>query len=67
MRCELCQKRRARPGKFICGTCGRFVRDYIDTGKIRRQTVPLATDVWLVMNELGVSQAKAVMLLGGIP
>ena len=67
MRCPICQKRKVAKGDKICRTCRRFVNEYILTGKIRRQAVPLVADVWLVMQKLGVSQDHAVRLLGGTP
>jgi len=67
MQCPICQKRKVAKGDTICRICRRFINEYILTGKIRRQTVPMVADVWLVMQKLGVSQEQAVRLLGGTP
>ncbi len=67
MRCPTCKKRRVAKGDTVCRTCRLFISEFIATGKIRPQRVPMVADVWLVMNRLGVSQERAVRLLGGIP
>ena len=67
MRCPLCNKRKTAADDDICHTCRKFINKYIATGKIIRKTVPAMADIHCVMRELGVSQARAVALLGGTP
>lgn len=67
MRCPTCSKRKVAKGDTVCRTCRRFIEEYISTGRIRRQAVPMVADVLLVMERLGVSQDRAVRLLGGLP
>jgi hypothetical protein len=72
MVCELCsrrrvQKRQCEHPRPHCRTCCRFIAEFIDTGLIPRRTVPMVADVHLVMRRLGVSQQRAIHLLGGIP
>jgi hypothetical protein len=69
MSCPICRRRRAArldPGG-LCRTCRAFVTEYVDTGRLRPRPVPAAADVGLVMRQLGVSQRRAVLVLGGQP
>lgn len=67
MKCELCRKRNITRDDTVCKTCRTFITDYIDTGAVQRQTVPMVADVLFVMKKLGISQNQAVILLGGTP
>jgi len=67
MMCPTCKRRRIAVDDTVCATCRRFIRQYIDTGAIPQRTVPLATDVLLTMRFLGISQTRAVLVLGGTP
>ena len=61
----ICHKRRITKNDDICRVCRAFIRDYIDSGLIEHRTVPMAVDVALVMDKLGIDQDRAVMVLGG--
>jgi hypothetical protein len=68
--CPVCHKRRIAHGDTVCATCRRFIREYIDTGIMHRAgpgNTPSVGDVLIVMRELGVSQNRAVIALGGQP
>jgi hypothetical protein len=65
--CPVCEKRRVTANDSLCRKCRTFVRTYIDTGRIRRQAVPLVGDVVFAMEQLGIKQDRAVVVLGGQP
>jgi hypothetical protein len=67
MPCPTCRKRRVATHDTVCRTCRRFIAEYIDTHRIVRRPVPMVADVHLVRLRLGVSQNRAVLLLGGQP
>ena len=69
MKCLVCNKRKAATRDDLCRTCRQFINDYVTTGGIIPKTGhgPTVADVLLVMRKLGVSQARAVALLGGTP
>lgn len=64
MRCPVCDRSRPACHDQVCRTCRRFIAEYIDTGQIRLRPVPAVADVWLVMRRLGVTQDRAVRVLG---
>lgn len=65
--CPLCRKRRLAKHSTACRTCANFIAEYVNTGLLQPRPVPLAADVALVMRHLGVSQKRAIQLLGGQP
>jgi hypothetical protein len=65
--CPVCELRDVAPGDTVCGTCREFIVEFIDTGLIPKQPVPMVADVAFVMRRLGVDQDRAVIALGGIP
>jgi hypothetical protein len=67
MSCPTCKKRRIAKNDTICRTCRRVITESIDTKRIPRRPVPMAADVYLVRQRLGVSQDRAVIILGGQP
>jgi len=65
--CPTCERRRIAKNDTVCRTCRRFIAEFIETGRIPRRPVPLMGDVGLTMGWLGVSQDRAVTILGGQP
>ena len=69
--CPTCGKRKVAKDDTVCRTCRRFITDYIETGAIKQPRnyadMPMVADVLIVMRELGVTQDRAVIMLGGIP
>lgn len=63
--CPICRKRPRARGDSICQTCRSFIREYVETGRLRHQRAPLNDDVLEVMRLLDINQDRAVELLGG--
>lgn len=63
--CPTCGLRPVAERDTVCPLCRGFITEFIESGAITRQAVPMVADVALAMERLGVDQDRAVQMLGG--